>query len=272
MKLSEAVELLRRGGVENPLYDARAIFSLVGKIPMSELVLGGEVADDSAAALAVMRRAEREPLEYVVGRVDFYRESYKIREGVLIPRDDTETLVDFAVGEIPRGELFLDLCTGSGCIALSVLNNTEDTRAIAVDISDSAVALARENAEALGLCPRIEIIRENALGSALTERCFAVLSNPPYVTEAEYEELSEEIRHEPKEAFVGGADGLDFYRAITENYKSVIDSRGFIAFEIGYAQAADIIKIADQNGMSAEIKKDLSGNDRVAVLRKREAL
>lgn len=268
MTLSEAISILSKAGVDNPTYDARQIFSRLGGIPLSTLVLGGEVADNSRAALAVKQRAERIPLEYVLGSADFYRESYVVRQGCLIPRDDTEILVDYAVGKLSRGALFVDLCTGSGCVALSVLNNTENTTALAVDISGDALEIARENAERLGLSDRVTFVKSDVMGEPVVKECYAVLSNPPYVAECDYEGLSEEIKSEPRIAFVGGSDGLDFYKVITEKYRNVIDDSGFIAFEIGYNQADGIADIANKNRMSCEILRDLSGHCRVAVLKK----
>lgn len=268
MTLSRAVEILKNAGVENPLYDARQIFSKIGNIPMEQLVLGGEVEDGSPAATAVAKRAERIPLEYLIGYTDFYKEQYIVTEGCLIPRDDTECLVDFAVKNIPEGALFIDLCTGSGCIALSVLNNTKDTVAIAADISDSALDIARKNADRLKLSERVSFIKADVLEAPIAERCFALLSNPPYVTDGEYPTLTPEIHNEPKIAFVGGEDGLEFYKRITALYRNLVDDFGFIAFEIGYGQAEALKKIAKDNRMRCEILTDLSGLDRVAVLRK----
>lgn len=268
MTLAAAVEILKKAGVENPLYDARQIFSKIGKIRMEELVLGGEVEDGGEAAIAIERRAQRIPLEYLIGQVDFYKERYTVADGCLIPRDDTECLVDFAVKNIPDGADFIDLCTGSGCIALSVLNNTKNTKALAVDISAAALDIARQNAEKLGLCERVRFVEADVLSAPLAEECFALLSNPPYVTDSEYTALSPEIHKEPKIAFVGGVDGLDFYKKIVSLYKERIAKDGFIAFEIGCEQADALREIASENLMSCEILTDLSGLDRVAVLRK----
>ena len=268
MTLKEAVEILKNAGVENPLYDAREIFHRIGKIPRERLVLGGETEDGSDTARAVFLRAERTPLEYIIGNVDFYRETYLVCRDCLIPRDDTEILVDFAVKNIPSGANIIDLCTGSGCVALSVLNNTDKTRATAADISEGALALAKKNAERLGLSDRVEFLLCDALEKPVAKSCFAVLCNPPYVTEDEYPELSPEIHKEPKIAFVGGKDGLDFYRRITELYRDVIDDSGFIAFEIGCSQAKAIFEIANSFKMSCQTIPDLSGHDRVCVLRK----
>jgi release factor glutamine methyltransferase len=185
----------------------------------------------------------------------------------LIPRSDTELLVDFAVKNLPSGARFIDLCTGSGCIALSVLNNTADTTALAVDISPAALEIARKNANRLGLDSRVEIREGDALGEAIGGEVDAVLSNPPYVTDGEYTALDREIYFEPRGAFVGGEDGGDFYRAITENYKNSLKVGGFIAYEIGAGQAALLGKIAEDNQMSCEIINDLGGRARVAVLK-----
>lgn len=267
MTLNEAAKILSEAGIKSARDEARIIFHKLGGIPRHELVCSGVSSDSESVASAVLRRASREPLQYIIGECDFYRESYLVTPDCLIPRSDTEILVDFAVKNIPEGAHFIDLCTGSGCVALSVLNNTSKTNATAVDISDSALSVARKNAERLGLCDRIDFICRDALASRVAERAFAVLSNPPYVADACYEGLEPEIFAEPKAAFVGGEDGCDFYRILTPMYKGVIDKDGFIAYEIGYDQADTLRSIAGENGMSCEIIRDLGGKDRVAVLR-----
>ena len=267
MTLSEAIERLRGAGVPDAEYDARAIFCHFGGFRDYELVLRSISSDDPKLTDAIERRASREPLQYILGRCDFYRESYFVSCDCLIPRQDTEVLVDFAVKNLPSGVRFLDLCTGSGCVALSTLNNTEKTSALAVDISDGAISVARKNAENLGLSCRVEFLVSDARASAIEGDFYAVLSNPPYVTSEEYESLDEEIYFEPKGAFVGGADGGDFYRDITSLYKDRIARGGFIAYEIGAMQGELLKKIAEANEMSCEIINDLSGRARVAVLR-----
>lgn len=267
MTLSEAIERLRGAGVPDAEYDARAIFRHFGGFRDYELVLRRISSDDPKLTDAIERRASREPLQYILGRCDFYRESYFVSCDCLIPRQDTEILVDFAVKNLPSGVRFLDLCTGSGCVALSTLNNTEKTSALAVDISEGAIGVARKNAENLGLSCRVEFLVSDARASAIEGDFYAVLSNPPYVTSEEYESLDEEIYFEPKGAFVGGADGGDFYRDITSLYKDRIARVGFIAYEIGAMQGELLKKIAEANEMSCEIINDLSGRARVAVLR-----
>ena len=268
MTLKEAISILAEAGVPDAEYDARALFAHFGGLLPHQLVMRDARCDSPELIDALNRRAKREPLQYIIGRCDFYRESYFVTPDCLIPRQDSEILVDFAVKNLPRGAHFLDLCTGSGCIALSVLNNTDKTTAVAVDISHGALSLAKKNAERLALEDRIDLRLGDATKGVSEGEFFAVLSNPPYVTYSEYALLEDEIYFEPKGAFVGGEDGGDFYRAITPIYRDRIADSGFIAYEIGEGQAALLCEIAKANSMSCEIIPDLAGRARVAVLRR----
>ena len=267
MKIKEAEGILRAGGIEDARSEARHIFSKVAKMPHYMLLSPDAECVDEAVRDAVRRRAEREPLAYILGEADFYRECYKVTPDCLIPRPDTEVLVEVAIKNLPSGKRFLDLCTGSGCVALSVLNNTEGTAAVAADISAGALSVAKENSERLGLSSRIKFLEHDVLGQEIKGEFFAMLSNPPYVTNAEYEALEPEIYREPKAAFVGGEDGGDFYRRLTELYAHLCRSGGFIAYEIGYAQGRLLQEIASENSLCCEIIKDLAGRDRVALLK-----
>ena len=267
MKLSEATRILTDAGVENPRHDAREIFRKFAGFKDCELICPEASSDLTELLSAIKRRAEREPLQYILGDVDFYRENYEVTPDCLIPRQETELLVDFAVKNIPSGKEFVDLCTGSGCIAISTLCNTKDTSALAVDLSDGALRIAAKNAKKNGVADRVKFLCRDVLTDAVTDSVFAVLSNPPYVTEAAYSTLEPEIYKEPKMAFLAGEDGLIFYRTIVSLYKDKIEKGGFFAFEIGYDQATSLFDIAELHGMCAEIIKDYSGNDRIAVLR-----
>ncbi len=267
MKFSDAVEYLRDGGVDNPKYDAAEIFTRIGGFERSELLFNPS-AESHEVLSAIQRRKNREPLQYIIGNVGFFRESYKVTPDCLIPRSDTEILVEYAVSHIPEGECFADLCTGSGCIAISTLKNTKDTKAVAADISDAALTLARENAEENGVSDRLSLIRCDCLSESIDGEFFAVLSNPPYVTRESYNTLEPEIYFEPENAFVANDDGLEFYKKITVSYKDRIRSEGFIAFEIGFDQAEKIKKIAEENMLQCELIKDYSDNFRVAVFKK----
>lgn len=269
MKLSEAARLLSEAGVEDARAEARTLFTTLGGFSLSETVGADVSSDDVRLIEAIERRAKREPLQYLIGQVDFYRESYKVSPDCLIPRQDTETLVELAVAMIPEGERFIDLCTGSGCIAISTLKNTKNTTAVAVDLSRGALKIARENAERNGVSDRVTFIEADVLKERVEGEFFAVLSNPPYVTQSAYDSLEPELYFEPRMALVGtDDDGAGFYRRIAELYCPAIKAGGFIAFEIGYDQAAALKDIAKGLGMSCEIIKDLCGNDRVALIKK----
>ena len=269
MKLSEAVAALKASGIESAKHDAMEIFSEIGGVSRGEMMIHDVDSPSEAVKSAVLRRASREPLQYIIGKCYFYNEEYEVNESVLIPRSDTEILVEYACRNIPEGKRFLDLCTGSGCVGISTLKNTVTTTAVLVDISEAALRVASANAIRNGVSERAELIRADVLGDAVGGKIFAVLSNPPYVKDAVYETLEKEIFHEPKIAFVGGEDGCDFYRAITKKYKDKIEDGGFIAYEIGYDQRDALAMIGEENGMDCRIIKDYSGNDRVAVLSKK---
>jgi len=265
MTLTEAIALLREGGVDSPDYDARELFRVFGGY--SGFVPRDADSDSEELIRAVKRRAAREPLQYIIGTVGFYREEYKITPDCLIPRSDTEILVDYAVRNIPEGESFADLCSGSGCIGISTLKNTTGTRCDAYDISDGAIALTQENAERNGVVERINVIKKDLMREDIEGEYFAILSNPPYIPRSVYEGLEREIFAEPEIAFVGGEDGLIFYERLIPVCKKHVKKGGFIAFEIGYDQADSLRALAHAHDMACEIIKDYSGNDRVAILK-----
>lgn len=267
MTLKEAATRLTAKGIEDGRAEARRLFRHFGSFADYELLSPTLECDSEALSEAIARREKREPLQYIIGEVDFYRESYKVTPDCLIPRQDTEVLVDYAVKNLPEGARILDLCTGSGCVGLSVINNVKGATAVLLDISEGALTVAKENAERLGLSNRVTLVCCDATKTKIDGKFDAVLSNPPYVTDSAYKELEAEIYFEPKLAFVGGTDGGDLYRAITPLYSDTA-KEGFIAYEIGYDQAELISEIAEENDLSARIIPDLSGNSRVAVLRK----
>ena len=266
MKLSELTRNLACAGIENAKGEARMLFLRFAPFSEHALRLDDPEFDSAELSDAVARRLQREPLQYIIGKVAFFREEYKVTPDCLIPRQDTEILVDEVVRRLPKAKTFLDLCTGSGCIALSVLNNTDSTRAVAVDISSGALSVAKENAKSLSLSDRIEFIERDALAPIGEEKFFAIVSNPPYVTQKAYESLQPEIYFEPDIAFLGGEDGLDFYRGILEIYKDSIEDGGFFAFEIGYDQADALCALAKEHSFKIDVKKDLSNNPRAVIL------
>ncbi len=267
MTLKEAIKILTDSGIDSPEYDARELMRAFGGI--NGIITMSSSSEKDEFITAVERRKSREPLQYILGTVGFYREEYEVSSDCLIPRSDTEILVDYAVKSIPQGEMFMDLCTGSGCIAISTLKNTVDTRCIAVDISDGALRIAAANAEKNGVFERLTLQKCDLMSAApLSEdKPYAVLSNPPYIRNDVYRELSEEIYREPKIAFIGGDDGLDFYRRLLPMAMELVKADGFAAFEIGYDQGEAIKELAKAEGFTAEIIKDYSSNDRVAIIK-----
>ena len=268
MTMNDAIKALREAGIESAEHDARLLFSHFGSFAPHELVLKTAVISDELIKKPLEERISRRPLQYIIGEVGFYKESFSVSEDCLIPRQDTEILVDYAVKNIPEGESFLDICTGSGCIAISTVKNTKNTRALAIDLSEKALECARRNAVKNGVLEKIDFLLADALEYEPKERYFAVLSNPPYVTEEEYRELEKELYYEPKMALVARDGGLEFYKKLVPAMKDSIKDSGFIAFEIGSSQSNALLKIAEENSMTAEIINDLSGLARVAVLKK----
>ena len=266
MRLSSAVAKLTEAGVDEARLEARILFSKIGKINECELLFDPECSSAELTA-AIEARCLRIPLAYILGEVDFYRENYVVSPDCLIPRPETELLVDYAVNNLPSGARFADICTGSGCIAVSTLKNTKSTTAVALDLSPAALEIARENAERNGVSGRIDFTLGDAL-LGIEGEFFAILSNPPYVSEAAYAALDAEIYEEPRMAFIGGRDGGDFYRKMIPLYKSNLQDGGFLAFEIGYDQGELLRSLGEMHGMETEIIKDYGGLDRIAILKK----
>ena len=255
MKKCEIERVLREAGIENAPLEATLLF---------------EAFEGDRLSRAVARRCERYPLQYILGKWEFYRQVYEVNEHTLIPRSDTEVLVEEAIKKLPNGARFLDLCTGSGCIAISTLAERRDTTATAVDLFAETLAVARRNAVRNGVDARITFLEADALEApppTLLRGSFdAILANPPYIRQSVMADLQREVLFEPTAALCGGADGLDFYRAILLQWCTLLRPSGSILFEIGYDQGAEIKALAAQNGFSCTVKRDLGGNDRVAVL------
>ena len=269
MTINEATEALRAAGVPSAEWDAKELYRYATGLDPT-LSARNENVKCALFDEYVKRRTMREPLQYIVGEVFFYRERYTVNKNVLIPRSDTEILVDEAVKRIPKGELFVDLCTGSGCIAVSTLKNTNKTRAIAVDISEAALQIAQKNAEQNGVGERLELLKLDLLSEfpVFDKPPFAILSNPPYVSEEDYTRLEPELYSEPRLALVAKNRGLEFYERLIPLALRAIQPNGFIALEIGYDQGPQVCEIANSEGAHTEIIKDYSNNDRVVLIRK----
>ena len=208
---------------------------------------------------------------YVFGKKYFYRSYFEINRDCLIPRPDTERAVETAVSLLPEGGTFADLCTGCGCIGLSVLLDRADASAVLIDVSRGALEAAKRNALSLGVSERARFTLADILQSDDVGGIYDIIvSNPPYLRTDEINEYPA-LAAEPKIALDGGSDGLIFYKRIVTAFEKNLKKGGFFVFEIGYAQADDIKKLADCRGFECRITKDYGGNDRVAILAKRSA-
>jgi release factor glutamine methyltransferase len=213
-----------------------------------------------------------EPLAYVLGEWEFYGLTLHVNPSVLIPRDDTCAVVGLAIKQaifLPSDPRILDLCTGSGCIGLAVASRIKDARVTLADISKEAMAVAKKNITTHKLSGRVSCVQADALGkpSAFLGKFDMIISNPPYITGAEMAELDDSIKnYEPHLALFGGRDGLDFYRAIAENYKTALKPGGYLAFEFGDEQGDDVCQILTENGYTIlERTKDFNDRERAVL-------
>ena len=235
---------------------------------LEEELLREHFPEEAAFRAAASRMLEEhEPLAYIIEEWFFYGETYRLNRDCLIPRPETEHIVDELLERLPQNGSFADLCTGSGCIAISSLVHRKDASCLAVDISESALSMARENADRNGVGDRILLKKADILHDrpecVLDGRTFDILvSNPPYIDSSVIETLSDEVRKEPRIALDGGEDGMDFYRVLIGSYLPLLAKNGLLILEIGYDQAERIRALHP-----CEILKDYSGNDRVAIIR-----
>lgn len=265
MTLNEISKKLADAGIESSRYEA---------VLLVEEICACRADDDvdytsEKLLSAVEMRCSRYPLQYILGKWWFARCMFFVNESCLIPRADTELIVEIAMKRLPQNARFADLCTGSGCIAIATLDLRSDIFADAFELYPAALDLAKKNAEYNKVSDRFtpflgDVLDKNTL---VDKKYDAIISNPPYIRSEVIPTLEKEVLTEPHAALDGGDDGLIFYRSIVENFGENLNEGGFFLFEIGYDQADDLKKIADKSGYSCEIFKDLGGCDRAALLR-----
>lgn len=221
---------------------------------------GDEVSSYSDA---IDMRLKHIPVQHITGFQDFMGLEFAVNEHVLIPRQDTETLVEEVMRFNHDGNRILDMCTGSGCILLSLLKYSNDCIGVGVDISDEALDVAKTNADRLGL--KADFVHSNLFTELSDDKFDIIVSNPPYIESDVIETLMEEVRdHEPRLALDGSADGLEFYKRIVSEAPSFLRKGGMLFFEIGYNQGqsvSDLLKAAQFSDVT--VVKDLAGCDRV---------
>jgi release factor glutamine methyltransferase len=222
----------------------------------------------------IARRATREPLQYIVGYQEFFKLRFEVTPDVLIPRPETELVVEAAL-ELADRELsrsILDVGTGSGCIVISLLSELKNAHAIATDISSSALDIARRNAQRHNVSDRVTFIQADSLSQLNQSAAFSlIVSNPPYIPAGDIATLQREVReHEPLTALVSGADGLNNIRALLRETPQRLHHNGYFIFEIGFGQRETIEQLVDHAiWRLIEVRRDLQGIPRTVVLQKR---
>lgn len=267
--LRQVVESLVAADVPDAEVDAWYLFEHVTGMNRSAYFLKNEEelpkAQQQELAKLLDLRCQRIPLQYITGSQEFMGYSFFVSPATLIPRQDTEVLVE-EVSKVADGKSVLDLCTGTGCILLSLAKLCKLTRAVGTDISAKAVETAKKNAAHLNVPAELYC---GDLFQAVPEgaRFDIIVSNPPYIPSAVIDTLMPEVReHEPMTALDGDADGLKFYREIIKNASKYLTDRGQLFFEIGCEQAADVSALLSEHGFeNIRIIKDLAGLDRVAA-------
>lgn len=256
---------------DTPRLDAELLMAHALGVSRSDLLLrhtAGAVPAGFAALLG--RRLDHEPIAYILGEQEFRGLAFKVTPDVLIPRGDSEVLVDAALVARPDAGRVLDCGTGSGALLLSVLAQMPDATGVGIDCSDAALEIARDNADALGLTLRADMVPGdwNRPGWADDLGKFdLILANPPYVEDAA--DLAPSVHaHEPHGALFAGPEGLDDYRVLIPQLPGLLASGGVAIVEIGYAQAEAVTAIAEAVGLAATLHRDLGGRPRVLEIRR----
>lgn len=275
MTRAEIEAHLAAAGIEEAREEAMLLFThFAGICRASALAERDARCADPALLAAISRRAGGEPLAYILGICYFCNEEYEVTPDVLIPRADTERLVEAAVARLPQGGRFADLCTGSGCVAISTLAARPDAVCDAFDVSPTALAVATRNAVRNGVENRVRFHECDLLTVPVCceNPIFArapydlILSNPPYLSASEMAARDKSVLSEPTLALDGGEDGLVFYRRFLDAFSSLLAPDGAFLFEIGWGQGDALRTLGKERGFTVEILKDYGGRDRVAVL------
>lgn len=268
MTLRDITSLLAAAGIETPRHEAMLLAERFCRIPRSRLVI---MQDEELSCpdleAAARRRAERYPLQYLLGTWTFLGDDYEVSENCLIPRPETEELAMLALRSLPAGGRMADLCSGSGCIGVSVMKRRTDCTCTAVEKYPETMEMTIKNARLHGVDGRMDFLTADVTEDVLEGLYDVIVSNPPYVTESEMTDLEAELAFEPRHALTDGGDGLSIIEALLQIYPAHLAPDGVLAIEIGSAQGAAVTVIAQSLGLSGEILPDRYGRDRFFVLR-----
>ena len=272
----EVVEALREAGAEDATQAARELVCTASGKTKNELLRDGLLyaspeVERSAYSLCA-RHLAGEPVAYLIGEWEFYGLPLRVTPDVLIPRDDTCAVAELAIRKalfLEQDPRILDLCCGSGCIGLAIASRVKDAKVTLADLSMEALAIAKENTGLNRLGGRVRCVQADATkkAPAFLGKYDMIVSNPPYVTGAEMQALPHSVRDfEPAMALYGGEDGLDFYRAIVENYTPALKKGGFVCFEFGMGQGDDVCRILEENGYTIlERTRDYNDRERAVL-------
>jgi release factor glutamine methyltransferase len=268
--------------VDSPRLSAELLVSSVLSMSRIELYTQFDktISKDNLDKLhkLVKRTAENEPLSYLIGKTEFYSLELDIKKACLIPRPETELLVERAIDFLRgrEGKQFIcDLCTGCGCIAVAIAKNFADCEIIATDISSEALETAEQNIKKYKLTDRIKLLCGDLFDPLIPQiesaKFDLIVCNPPYVTAADYEELTKNVKdYEPREALYGGIDGLDVYRRIVQRVDEFLKPDSALIMEIGYSQGPAVRELLEKTQIFSHIniEKDFSNNDRIVIAKK----
>ncbi len=244
--------------------EAALLVSFLAEEEPNRLFFSDKTVDKSKLDELIFKREKHIPLQYIIGKWWFYKGEFFVGDGVLIPRQDTETLVECAVDILKNKEIaeVADLCAGSGCIGISIATDFPDSSVTCVEKYERAYSYLLKNIE------HNSVNNVKAVMADVCEDVFGkydlIVSNPPYITEEDMKDLSNEVKKEPETALFGGKDGLDFYRIITEKWKTTLKENGVLAFEVGIGEADAVSNILQENGFEKiTVLNDLGGVQRV---------
>ncbi|MBN2434679.1 MAG: peptide chain release factor N(5)-glutamine methyltransferase [Spirochaetes bacterium] len=267
--ISQCANRLRGAGIASYQLDARIIIAYVLNITSEKLLAEGNspVAEDHIARICGLcdRRQRREPLAYITGIKEFYSLKFMVTPDVLVPRPETELLVEYLIDNCPKNGAVLDLCTGSGAIAVTLKYERPDLTVTGSDISVSALEVARKNCK-FNSVDKINFI-ESDLFEGITGKYDVIVSNPPYIPLSCKESLEPELGYEPQIALFSGEDGMDLPTKIINQAGDYLSSNGFLVMEIDSRSGEKIILAANEKNMGCELMPDLAGYDRIAVIR-----
>ena len=269
MVISEFVRETAKHLGDNARFEAELMVMSVMEMDRTRLVLNGKlpVMPQHTYRMNKMieRRKKGEPLQYILGETEFMSLDFFVREGVLIPRSDTEILVETVIDKIGDKKIIVaDICTGSGCIGISIAHYKKNTDVELFDISDIALETAEKNIKRNNVSDRVKSYKMDILNEYPKKKYDVVVSNPPYIEKAVIETLQTEVKdYEPRIALDGGEDGLDFYRRLVPMWAGKLRSGGLFAVEIGEEQGQAVSDIFKKAGLTPQVVTDYSGHNRI---------